>query len=706
MKKRLVMTLLALTIVFVLLPTAAFAADYTYKSWDQGDSRWGAMSISSTGSGNSMASVGCYVTAVAKLLIHAGQQDQSTFTPKECLIGMLRHNMLNAAGEMNYGNFNNGFLQEFGPQLEKVGTDPCYMDKATAIQEIANHIRNGYYIIVRVDSQNGRSTHYMTVDHVSDDIYVMDNNGIIALYQDGSDYGYSAIQDLVRFKYSGPYSYPAIDHTTQVSPLEDFNIESGVLTKYVGLGGNVIIPNGVTSIGPCAFYGCTNLINVTIPKGVTSIDEMAFYACNNLVGVIIPDGVTSIGDSAFGNCYNLSDVTVPQSVVNIAPRVFRDCRNLKTAGPIGGNYNYKFGWTEAIPGGAFALCSGLTSVSIPSSVVCIGHETFYGCKALTSVAIPDGVTTIETWAFADCENLSDLEIPNSVTNIGMNAFHGTPWLESLGEFATVNSILIEYQGWDNKVFIPYGIMHIGDGAFNDKTKLTSVNIPESVISIGVEAFDNCTNLATITIPSTVTRIGNSAFSDCSSLTSITIPGSITNIERYTFYNCTGLTSVNIQEGVSRIEMDSFNECVSLTNVIIPNSVADIWPYAFTDCDNLTIYGYANSAAELYCVAKNIHFISMGPYLGRPQQGHLMGHEGKSIDWVCTKSNLMLAIGDLASEEKILIGCYDSQGQFTGVKVLDAQHASGTIDPNTPSVKLYWLDGAQKPQSPSVTVWGK
>ena len=45
---------------------------------------------------------------------------------------------------------------------------------------------------------------------------------------------------------------------------------------------NVIINNGVTSIGNFAFHGCENLINITIPDSVTSIGDDAFYKCDSL----------------------------------------------------------------------------------------------------------------------------------------------------------------------------------------------------------------------------------------------------------------------------------------------------------------------------------------------------------------------------------------------------------------------------------------
>ena len=60
---------------------------------------------------------------------------------------------------------------------------------------------------------------------------------------------------------------------------QDFVIENGVLTKYTGSGGDVIIPEGVTEIGREAFDGCANLTSVTIPGSVKEIDKRVFQGC-------------------------------------------------------------------------------------------------------------------------------------------------------------------------------------------------------------------------------------------------------------------------------------------------------------------------------------------------------------------------------------------------------------------------------------------
>ena len=70
-------------------------------------------------------------------------------------------------------------------------------------------------------------------------------------------------------------------------------------------------------------------------------------------------------------------------------------------------------------------CSGLTSITIPDSVTCIGDEAFSNCSGLTSITIPDSVTSIWNYAFSYCSGLTSVTIPNNVTSIGNNAFYNS-----------------------------------------------------------------------------------------------------------------------------------------------------------------------------------------------------------------------------------------------------------------------------------------
>ncbi len=137
------------------------------------------------------------------------------------------------------------------------------------------------------------------------------------------------------------------------------------------------IPDGVTSIGKYAFYGCSGLTSVNIGNSVTSIGNYAFYGCSGLTSVNLGNSVTSIGDYAFRDCSGLTSVNLGNSVTSI------------------GN-------------DAFYGCSGLTSVTIPNSVTRIGSWTFSGCSGLTSVIIGENVESIDYYAFSGCSALVKL----------------------------------------------------------------------------------------------------------------------------------------------------------------------------------------------------------------------------------------------------------------------------------------------------------
>lgn len=91
----------------------------------------------------------------------------------------------------------------------------------------------------------------------------------------------------------------------------------------------VIINNGVTYIGRCAFEDCISLTSVTIPNSVTSIGISAFNGCSGLTSVTIPNSVTSIKDHAFSRCNGLTSVIIPNSVTSLGSFAFSSCRKLR-----------------------------------------------------------------------------------------------------------------------------------------------------------------------------------------------------------------------------------------------------------------------------------------------------------------------------------------------------------------------------------------
>ena len=287
--------------------------------------------------------------------------------------------------------------------------------------------------------------------------------------------------------------------------MSSFEIEDGVLKKYVGADEEVSIPDGVIKIGGWSFEGRRSLTSVSIPNSVVDIGSNAFTGCSSLESVTIPDSVVSIGDSAFSNCRSLKKVSVPDSVMHIGREAF--------------SYTP---WVQSMPEGF--ICAGKvvigytgneTEVVIPNGIRGIGDSAFQSRSKLTRITIPKGVTSIGMSAFSGCSGLTSVTIPKGVTGIGKSAFSGCSSLMS--------------------VTIPDGVMDIERGMFFGCSHLTCVTIPKSVNNIETDAFTGCSNLTSVIIPESTSDKGSSVSKACINLQVVKLLKSI-NIDN-TDKNC-------------------------------------------------------------------------------------------------------------------------------------------------------------------------
>ncbi len=278
-------------------------------------------------------------------------------------------------------------------------------------------------------------------------------------------------------------------------PLKDFQIENGVLIKYLGTKTEVVIPEGIEAIGDSAFKERDKIRSVIIPEGVKSIGEDAFYGCRKLINVEIPKSTTHFGKRAFVFCSSLNSVTIPGSA-------------------------------EAISFGMFGYCDSLKELVICNGVKRIEYGAFIFCKNLTSVTIPESMTSIGEWAFQDCSGLTHVNLPKELNTIDEGAFICCNNLADKDGFVIVNDVLFDYipkSQWLADVVIPESVTRISCRVFQDCSCVKSVSIPTSVKSIGESAFRNCNNLRKIAIPESVTSIGKWAFLGCDKLSDVVVP---------------------------------------------------------------------------------------------------------------------------------------------------------------------------------------
>ncbi|MBR6438554.1 MAG: leucine-rich repeat domain-containing protein [Bacteroidales bacterium] len=234
------------------------------------------------------------------------------------------------------------------------------------------------------------------------------------------------------------------------------------------------------------------------------------------------------------------------------------------------NYNYPI---TNIGMHAFDLCSGLTSVTIPSSVTAIEMYAFKDCTGLTTIDIPSSVTSIGSNAFLNCTALTSINGQSSVTSISANAFKGCTSLESITVLGNINEIPMS--------------------TFEGCSSLTAMPIPNSVLAIRGTAFKDCIGLTSITIPSSVTTINANAFQGCTALTEINY--NVTTLSDFSnsslpFKGCTSSNiTVNIGFNVEYIPAYTFSG-IDVTEITIPSSVTSIGNNAFGNFTKLsTVY---------------------------------------------------------------------------------------------------------------------
>lgn len=162
---------------------------------------------------------------------------------------------------------------------------------------------------------------------------------------------------------------------------------------------DLVIPSSVTDIGDKAFSSCTGLTRVTIPNSVNNFGENIFQFCSGIREITFQEGVTTIGEAMFRKCESIESITIPDSVTHIDREAFSSCNGL-TSITIPGS-------VKSFGKGIFYGCENLTDVEFLDGVTQIPFWCFSKCKRLTNVTIPGSVVSIDQ-AFSFCDNLSDV----------------------------------------------------------------------------------------------------------------------------------------------------------------------------------------------------------------------------------------------------------------------------------------------------------
>lgn len=267
----------------------------------------------------------------------------------------------------------------------------------------------------------------------------------------------------------------------------------------------LVIPEGVVSIGDRAFTGCSNIKSVTFPSTLTSIGTYSFKG-TGVSKIELPDNITQIGTSSFSDSSNLVSAKWNNTISDIPDGTFTNCVQLES-----------FAFPEVITKvgkEAFSGCSALKDIKWNETIKQLGNEAFMNCDALKEILLPDSIESISDGAFRDCETLTTIKIPNSEMTLGSNVFYNCDSLAAIS--------------------IPDSVTSIGSSIFYDCDALTDVTLGTGITSIPSSAFEHCDVLQSIVLPYRTATVGANAFKNCVALTEITIPRATTSIDATAF----------------------------------------------------------------------------------------------------------------------------------------------------------------------------
>jgi hypothetical protein len=414
---------------------------------------------------------------------------------------------------------------------------------------------------------------------------------------------------------------------------------------------SIVIPKSVTSLASTAFDHCgTSLQSISVEEGnsvysaasgVLYKNGVVLYSPKGLSGdVVVPEGVTSIKVSDFSDRSGMTSLSLPASLTGIdyAERLFSNDKGLTDVTVASGNTVYKavdkvlygdggktaldalpsLSGAITIPDGVTSIGSALsssniTSVTLPSSVTALATSAFDGSSSLSSVTLPESITTIGDNAFRNCTALQSLHIPASVTSISQSAFSNCTNLKSFdiaegGHFRFEDGVLYDLKG----TIIFETAWPQGRSYITFPAGITTTTIPAEKFLYGGNSFSACYNtLNTIVSNNDEYKVVNGVlFSDDMktlikapiSLSGVyVVPDSVTSISSFAFAGCSNVMSIVMpQNGVENIGSNAFTG-VPLRSIQLP---ATLWSkskasdFASDPAQGFALFGSAASVASL------------------------------------------------------------------------------------------------------------
>lgn len=408
-----------------------------------------------------------------------------------------------------------------------------------------------------------------------------------------------------------------------------FIIENGVLTKYVGPGGDVVIPEGVTTITENALWVVGKAIHgIVIPESVVTLENHALYGWELARRIHIPGTLCkSLGLKGIMKAFGTEDVVI--FIWNLLEGTadyseeFRDMliSNMLTKRFRQNNMSAFMSYRSDLLN---AYISYWKKISLEEIDSYIDHAQKMKDPNAEVIAL---LMEYKNKHYPP-KSVESIEKVKQDMDLGIKERSVAEWRKIFKCTIQDGCVTItEYRGTDADVIIPEKIgkntvTAIGYGAFQNRDDIVSVSIPDSVSEIGHYAFSDCKELKEIRIPNGLTTLGEAVFGGCINLKTISIqkdhpafavcdgmvfdrtmktlyfasggitgkvsvPRTVTHIINSAFFMCNAIESICLPEGITRIGHSAFAWCESLCDLVLPKELTEVGDAMLRNCKKLT-----------------------------------------------------------------------------------------------------------------------
>ena len=410
----------------------------------------------------------------------------------------------------------------------------------------------------------------------------------------------------------------------------------------------LVVPEGVTSIGRFAFYDCPYIITLSLPSTLREIGSLAFTKCTGINSVVLPEGLTTIGERAFQGTSSLREIYFPSTLETMGEKCFM---------PL-------YGDSSSLSHVEFASLESLLRMNFESMAdnpLIYSHVLYIAGQEVTDLVIPEGTTKICNYLFYGCTGLKSVKFPASLKAIHRGAFEGCTGLErtdfasleglckmsiNIGANPLIYTHTLYIAGKEvTDLVIPAGVDSVKIRTFVG-SNISSVTMSDDVRYIGDDAFSGCHNLQWVKFGRGIKTIYR-CFDDCPNLTraefadlnsvfaiqydgqvylgrnnplyyahhlfidgkeirEITVPEGIKEIGYYALTGCESIEKVYVPEGVDHIQMGAFNGCRNLVSISLPSTLRNLGNYSM---GNSGIFDFCESLSDISIAKDNPLFDS-------------------------------------------------------------------------------------------------